>query len=928
MAFDHAPSQPRFLAPEVVQTSTMDCGPAALKCLLEGFGIPAHYGRLREACQTDVDGTSINAIEDVAVQLGLRAEQTMMPVDHMLLPESRNLPALVVTRQPNGLTHFVVVWSCHGPFVQVMDPATGRRWPWRKQFLNEVYRHALPVSATVWRTWAGSTDFAAPLRQRLMRLGLEPRECDGLIDVAREDTGWRAFAALDAATGLVTAVVEARGLSRGAEAGALVRRYVEPARLNDPHAADAIPDAFWSVQPLTKASGRDSGAEERLMLRGAVLIRVQGRPPSLPPQSDGERQDIGLPDAASADPAALSAATTTAAKTRHDDEPPPSLSPDLTAALEEAASQPEREIWHALRADGLLTPTMLVLALSLAAVGMTGEVVLFRGLMELGKQLGFEGLRFQLMWAICIFMALLLLLELPMSAGVLRMGRRLEMRLRLAFLGKIPRLGERYFHSRLTSDMAQRAHDLRQFRTIPILGSRVLRLACQLALTTVGIIWLAPESTFIALLALLWAVGLSLLIHPVLSERDMRVRTHIGALSRFYLDACLGLAPVRTHGAERALRREHENLLVEWARASLAVSHLGVGVQSVSALVSSTFAVWMVLNHLGSGASALLLLYWALSLPALGQQLVQIMQLYTSQRNNTLRLLEPLGTPDEEEMRPLANPTPMAAGVTIEMQDVDVQASGKSILRQINLKVAAGEHMAIVGPSGAGKSSLAGLLLGWWHPSAGLLLVDSHPLHGSHLDALRRATAWVDPAVQLWNRSLLDNLRYGAPQSAPDTALGLALEEADLLDILERLPDGLQTRLGEGGGLVSGGEGQRVRLGRALLRPDIRLVILDEPFRGLDRDKRRALLAVARRYWRHATLICITHDVGETQSFERVAVIEDGHIREDGAPAILRQRPNSRYGALLESEKAVRSGMWQGAYWRRLWIDSGQLRER
>jgi hypothetical protein len=67
----------------------MDCGPAALKCLLEGFGISVGYGRLREACQTDVDGTSIDTMEEIAVQLGLEAEQVMLPVDHLLLPEAR-----------------------------------------------------------------------------------------------------------------------------------------------------------------------------------------------------------------------------------------------------------------------------------------------------------------------------------------------------------------------------------------------------------------------------------------------------------------------------------------------------------------------------------------------------------------------------------------------------------------------------------------------------------------------------------------------------------------------------------------------------------------------------------------------------------------------------------------------------------------------
>ncbi len=77
-------SRRRMLVPEVVQTSAMDCGPASLKCLAEGFGIPVSYGRLREACQTDVDGTSIDTMEEVAVQLGLEAEQIMWrsPASH------------------------------------------------------------------------------------------------------------------------------------------------------------------------------------------------------------------------------------------------------------------------------------------------------------------------------------------------------------------------------------------------------------------------------------------------------------------------------------------------------------------------------------------------------------------------------------------------------------------------------------------------------------------------------------------------------------------------------------------------------------------------------------------------------------------------------------------------------------------------------
>ena len=93
------------------------------------------------------------------------------------------------------------------------------------------------------------------------------------------------------------------------------------------------------------------------------------------------------------------------------------------------------------------------------------------------------------------------------------------------------------------------------------------------------------------------------------------------------------------------------------------------------------------------------------------------------------------------------------------------------------------------------------------------------------------------------------------------------------------------------------GEGQRVRLARAMLRPDVRLVILDEPFRGLDFEQRGVLLSRAREHWKDATLLSISHNISETMPFARVLVIDDGRVVEDGAPAELRERAG-RYGSL------------------------------
>jgi len=207
------------------------------------------------------------------------------------------------------------------------------------------------------------------------------------------------------------------------------------------------------------------------------------------------------------------------------------------------------------------------------------------------------------------------------------------------------------------------------------------------------------------------------------------------------------------------------------------------------------------------------------------------------------------------------------------------------------------------------------------------MLIDGEPLDAARLDCLRQETAWVDPAVQLWNDSLLANLLYGAsPTEAAN--LGPVLEHADLYDVLRRLPDGLQTELGEGGGLLSGGQGQRTRLGRALARSGVRLVLLDEPFRGLDRDQRRTLLRRARQVWQGSTLLCVTHDLGETRDFERVLVVEGGRVVEDGCPAELAERPDSRYRALLDAEETVRSELWASEHWRRLRLEEGQLREQ
>lgn len=204
-----------FLAPEVIQTSAMDCGPASLASVSRGLGVPVNYANLREACQTDVDGTSIDALESLASQLGLAATQILLPPAEALLREPSLLPAIAVARRPGNIPHFVAVWRRYGPLVQVMDPSAGRRWMSVRRLLLQLYEHETLVTVHDWRQWATGSVFRSMLRSQLLSTGVSAYSLDVAIDRASEQPGWKALAAIEAATRMTVALVDSCALRRG-----------------------------------------------------------------------------------------------------------------------------------------------------------------------------------------------------------------------------------------------------------------------------------------------------------------------------------------------------------------------------------------------------------------------------------------------------------------------------------------------------------------------------------------------------------------------------------------------------------------------------------------------------------------------------------------------------------------------------------------
>ena len=143
----------------------------------------------------------------------------MLPADWLFLPEAQALPCLLVVRVPGGSTHFLVVWRRYGPWLQLMDPATGRRWVRAADFEREVFRHEQLLPAAAVRGWLGSDEPATVLGARLKALGLSPIAAESLLEAARRDPSWRTFAALDGATRLAGLLAGRGALGKGKPPG-------------------------------------------------------------------------------------------------------------------------------------------------------------------------------------------------------------------------------------------------------------------------------------------------------------------------------------------------------------------------------------------------------------------------------------------------------------------------------------------------------------------------------------------------------------------------------------------------------------------------------------------------------------------------------------------------------------------------------------
>ncbi|WP_304640371.1 ABC transporter ATP-binding protein [Pseudomonas sp.] len=212
----------------------------------------------------------------------------------------------------------------------------------------------------------------------------------------------------------------------------------------------------------------------------------------------------------------------------------------------------------------------------------------------------------------------------------------------------------------------------------------------------------------------------------------------------------------------------------------------------------------------------------------------------------------------------------------------------KKVFSGFDLRIPAGQKVGVVGPSGAGKSTLISLIQRLDDVQAGRIMIDGHDIRTVSQDSLREKIAVVPQETALFNRSIRENIRYGRPE-ATDEEVVIAARHAFCDAFIRQLPQGYDTLVGERGVMLSGGQRQRLGIARAFLK-DAPILILDEATSALDSESEAEIQAALNDLVRHRTVVAVAHRLATLSSFDRILVMKDGRLVEDGSPRELRSR--------------------------------------
>lgn len=428
--------------------------------------------------------------------------------------------------------------------------------------------------------------------------------------------------------------------------------------------------------------------------------------------------------------------------------------------------------------------------------------------------------------------------------------------------------------------------------------SEVQRVAAETVLAFVGnvlflggtlaaLVWLAPRLVFVTLIFLppsLWA-----LVHyrRLLAARVAALRHRSADIGSFLIETLLGMRVVVASGAEEREVARFGGKNASFVNALLSMqllTYLSGGLPGLL-LAAGTAAVFLVggndviAGRMTLGTFVAFMAYQLRLLPPL-QALMSLYAGLATAGVSLGRVRQILDAAPEVVETPAPVALASARG-EVELEEVSFGFDrGAPILDRVSFRVAPGETLAVVGQSGAGKSTIADLLLRLFDPQQGVVRLDGHDLRTLRLADLRRHVALVEQSPFLFHATIAENIRYARPEASDEDVAGAA-RAAGLEALLARLPDGLETRVGERGAALSAGERQRIAIARALIR-DPAVLVLDEPTAALDPETERQVFAGYEALMRGRTTLVISHRRLLAERADRVVVLDGARLVESG----------------------------------------------